>query len=516
MRTAALAIAAFLAVSLAPASLSLPAPGQDDAGSGTDASDGYRPPLLIGQGTYRGNTSWGTDGSDVYRVDPPPGTVVRVAVETPEFVAGGCMTVNLELSTRYGTVGPDVCMEPGAHGEAHRSITSGEGEPVVLAFNHFTEYEANRLRPYRFTVSFEVHEHALALRGGEHRAGAWSAHLPEGQWGRVEIYTPAGFDDYRPHDEWYLGWVLFSDTDDCGWWTAESAQASGGWWTTPAVVGGRAGLDEDSVVWTQGFPVDTHIGPPVSLDPAIPGTIGFTPIVETPVGNVSVHVGQAWDNGGLGMLGWVVWDGPDRPIVENRSARATWLSLEDFDDSGVAVQAGPYAEAWNVSKRLRLHGDGEETAVVVADGTTPATNGDAGETGRRETVMEVTPPGEGTVVLEDASAVWGWPGSPDSNPAPPGDWTFRIRQSSGGESDHVRVAMVEWGIPSNCPVEEPGTSGTGTSAESGDGHVPAEGDEFGPGDDCSLACWFGRAAAGVVATLERLSSVPGTWFAGWS
>lgn len=450
MRAAAVATAILIAISLLPAIESLPTPGQDDAGSGTDAPD-YRhvPPLPIGPGTYQGNLSSVTDDLDHYILDPPPKTVVRLRVSTPELVSGICTTVGLEMRTKHGETSRS-CFVPDETGAGSLSLTSGQGEPVTLVFDTFTGLDLLKDITYNFSVTFETHDHVRAIHGGHAHVGAWSFHLPEGQWGRVEAYPPSKVDDLRFEDDLYLTRVLYSSPSRCvgsyGW------SGFGGSWFAPEAIGGRSGTNGNDVAWVHGVAGDHGVGTPVDRDVAYPLTDEWTFRVETDEEPVSVHWGHAWESGPLGVLGWVLWDGPEDPVIENRTARAAWLTLQDFDESGTSFQVGPYAEAWNVSTHLRLDGDEPGTDIVIVDATTPAVEPLVGETGRRETVMEVTPPGEQTITLEDRFAAWATPGErPLADDAPPaGEWAFRIRQLSGTESDHIRVAMVEWDIPADC------------------------------------------------------------------
>lgn len=399
-------------------------------------------------------------------------------------------------------------------GYYHMSLTSGEGEPITLEVRIDTAIEATDSRSYEFIVDFERHDYVRAMRAGDERAAAWSVQMPKDQWGRVEIYPAPELVEEGVEDDWYLSRSVVSWADECRSfkpaWTG-----IGGLWAVQDVLGGRSGLDGDSVVWTHGLVGHHSLGPPADVEPTVPFWDGWSVPIESPTGGMTVHVGHAWATRNLGLLGWVVWDGPEMPTIDNRTASATWLTLEDFDESGRAVQVGAYAEAWNVSKRLDLRDDPDGTRFVYVDATTPAITG-SGETGRRETVMEVTPPAGDAVVLEDDVFGWAVPdGLVSGEPgAPPGEWEFRVRQLSGGESDHIRVAMVHWGIPPDC-----GDDGSSPVSGAGPGDAPADGSTVGDGETagetCNLACRIAGSLRGTAKALGHLLLEPVAWLADW-
>lgn len=444
-RGASAAAVLSMVVLAATTGFALPDGTQDDAGYGTDAPDTRLSGLPLGPGSYQGNLTWTTDRVDAFRLDPPPKTVVRLQIETA-LIGADFSSPPVRANLR----GPIGIAENGIDRRVRNlSITSGQGRPVNLTFETHTDFEPPPNRyAYNFTLTFERHDHVTALDAGDRTAAAWAVHLPEGQWGRVEVFSDPTYDPVETDATRYFSKTSIESPDGC--WAGDTLGIPT-WF--PGGATGRTGADGDSVVWTHGLPQDVGVGSPVDAytSPFRAPRRGQR-IADAPTGNVTFGHAAARHDGPMGVRGWVVWDGPTTPVIEDRRADARLWTLEDFDEGGQALQVGPAAWADDVAASTTIADDPGATAVVVADALTPRIGPHPG--GVHHTVMNVTFPNGSTVRIEDDAETWMSPAGgfewPDG-PAPPGPWRFAIDHLDGMEGDRIRAGIFEFDIP-RCDV----------------------------------------------------------------
>lgn len=434
-------IALLVTAALAPGAVSLLTPGEDDAGSGTDAPDGP-PGLPITPGGYQGNLTRIVDDRDVYRLDPPSGTVIRVTYQAPLRSPGGNFSaVRAEMHSRYGQHsrwGP-----PNEVG-----ITAGRGHPILLTFEPTTAFEGLRNKvPYNFTVRFDRPDNVAALDGGLENASAWSVEVDDGGFARVETYVGeyAGEGAVRG-DEMSFGEVIYDEPGgECRQWLIRDPH------DPPVHQQGRNALEGDDPIWSQGLPEDV---PDLPDGPSLPsptrelhvGRPTFTLAKEVRDGWLNARVGSA-ESLGVRVVGWIAWNGSrDRVDLDNVSSTARFWTYEDFEGSGPAVQVGPWAYAEDLS--LRADMPELRTRFFYVDGRTPELA--HAETGVRETRTDVTVPNGSQVPLRDEHARW----RPfqGQGKAPPGTWTVHVERSDGMEGDRIRVAQAAFDIPDDCPL----------------------------------------------------------------
>lgn len=441
---------------------SLPGPGSDDAGTGTDAPDARIVGIPIPAGTHQANLTQNRDSRDVYRLDPPPSSIVRVHVDAPgRWQDPEVTAVSVELKTDYGS--RETWTRPPGY---NVSISAPRGDPVTMTadLQNSTVRDPRQARRvgYEFTVTYERHRFFAPLQGGPGNASAWRVHFPEGSYGRVEYYFGYPLRPTARGDQ---------ETLDYGRWFANPDQAKGilgrcwggmahttwGTWYSRQVATGSAGLDGNAPVWTEGLPRDVAGGPP-DLAPddgrVEQGDILVYRQLEDRDGNFSAHLGAAGTLE-IPVKGWVVWDDPSLDPITNASAQARFLDLGDFDGGGPAVRAGPVAYARNLSTTVRVPAGDPSMDVLVVDATTPRIN-NVMKSPSAPTRMDVTAPNGTRWTLEDEPGAWlteardWWGITEDRGTAPAGPWEIHLQQTQGWESDRIRVIRVHFDLAGDC------------------------------------------------------------------
>lgn len=449
---AAAAAIALLAAGL-PVRGPFPNPVENDAGSHADAPGIVG--LPIAPGSYVGNVTNPHDYRDTYRLDPPPATVVRARFG-PAPDENHTLFANLASRHRAREgVAPAGWM-------VNVSIVAGAGAPVTLTFVGEQTVPAVPEQRYRFNVTFERHDHAVALRTRGRDAAAWSVNVSGDGYARFEVTPHPDQASWTPGDEApYFQWRVLGDPSPWAFPKTGCRSVSGFGsthvWGPQDELTGRPGPGDDPV-WSHGLPVEAPDQPdvlPRKIWPRDRGSFGFGAKDRT--GNLSMDLGVAY-NKAFGHLAWVVWDGPrSRLTVEERPAEVDFWTLEDFDDGGgQGIGVGPYARADNLTKVGTLPAGDDVTRFVHVDATTPEAW--IRESGQQETRMTVTLPNGSRTRLVDDHRHWQPLGDDLSDwyrfrasEAAPGTWRYRVDHADGTEGDRIVVTQGAFQIPDECP-----------------------------------------------------------------
>lgn len=425
--------------------VSMPGPPENDAGTGTDA-----PPIgelawvawTIGEGHFEGNVTLPHDPLDVFRLQPPRNVIIRVTAS-----ADGSALFRLE-----GPGGGAQRKVGGFHASETRfSAVSGLGGDwnLTVAWDGpgvDPSTFPNRTR-YRFSIRYEPHDHFVPLHGGGFQAGAWSIDFPSGVWGRTETFVFGLGDAAKPSRFTHTYYSQRGPGVECvDRWTRTHVPDS--------LTLHKWLAYDSSTVWTQGYPADVALErPDLSDSPSVLPEFEPGLSTETPDGNFSVRVGTA-DTEGVGLRGWVVWDGPVPPTIQRRFAQAEFLTLSDFTGDGPGVGAGPYAYAEDVGVNLEIPDAGMGVRALLVDASTPFVSSIPGAA-MKETEMTVRVPNGTTLKLTDRHFDWGparfGPFLDDTN-IPEGTWRVEVDHTDGLEAGRVRVVNLSFGyeIPEQC------------------------------------------------------------------
>lgn len=168
-------VLALAALAASPFASSVPTPGANDAGSGSDAGDVPLLALAVPAGSFEGSVQAGLDGADVYSFEAPASAVVRARIS-----AGGPVVAALADASglvRARGTGASLDLAGIAVDAGAWTLTiAPAGFPVALAPTAY----AVRLR-------YEAREHAERVDAPAALAQAFTVALPAGRFARAEL-----------------------------------------------------------------------------------------------------------------------------------------------------------------------------------------------------------------------------------------------------------------------------------------------------------------------------------------
>lgn len=414
-----------------PAAAALPTGGQDDAGSGGDASDAC---------TFGPDRFLGTGGPQVELATPTAlgrfnGTLAgrwRDAVDcyVLEVDRPGVLTVEARAETRKPA---EVCIEIRQKGPAGGSclleypmrVLVAPDRPVYLdlAINSIY-WNSTYAIPYTLNITLEPHDRYRWIDETANETLTWTGRLDTNRFVGVRL---TGSDrEYPQESAPYAMFLHFRVKSPDGDWSLRWAGLFvGDSWTG------------NSLVWSEGNgPADLDVSASAEAPPS-GGILGavFEKWGAGPV-NVTFH-GAATH--GVRLGGLLVWDDPGTGSIATSATRrgnAVFATASDFE-GGSGAGAGPVAVAND--RRLTVDAD-QATRMVFADARTDRSV-------KEPTRMRVRAPDGSVTNLTESAAFWG--PSPWTPRAPAGPWTAYLDHADGVRDSPLRFIVAEF--PETAP-----------------------------------------------------------------
>lgn len=388
------------------------APGQDDAGTGSDAGDADALATPVEPGTYTGELAAKLDQTDVYQVDSDDAEILRV-----DFTSGTELDVSL--------VGPDGTVRdtngPFDPTQAELSAITRPAGEWLIRFEAPTDTSLDTDLPYAFEVRLEQHEHVARLDAPDGAVPAFRADVSNESFVRFELYPSP---------------VRSQGTDGEGIAEQLRIRFDQGFAFARTSVGIASEPVNNPHVRTDGqLPAGANVEVTPAVDPA-----GFAVgrlAIETEAIGYNMSHGLAW-NRGVQQDGWLAWDGPRPDVTWLDGGTSAFLQTDDMNATGPTVRVGPYVTSEGLAAEATIP---DATNVVVLNAWTPPAN-------REEMRMEVRRP-DGTVLTprdEVRFLVDGFA------PVPGGTWNVTIDHVDGLERSEVRFMAVSFPFPSFSEV----------------------------------------------------------------
>lgn len=401
-------VLALAALAASPFAGSVPTPGANDAGSGSDAGDVPPLALAVSAGSFEGSVQAGPDGADVYSFEAPASAVVRARIAAGGPVVAALADPSGLVRSRGSGASFDlagIAVDAGAWTLA----ISPAGFPVALAPTAY----AVRLR-------FDVREHAERVDAPAALAQAFALALPAGRFARAELAFATTETPLVEAPFASIGVAALCTAPGVGT-GAEELHAASGAARASLLFHGDAPL-----------PAEVTVTAPALSE----GESVALAAVESASADARWRVGLAASAPVATSL-FLAWDGarPERAFLDGSAS--AMLPASSFEGEGASLTLASWSLVEDASASIAV--PPRSTAVVAVD----ATNGAAATEPTRMRLVE--PSGRAREVVAQPLVLW-------SDATTAGAYAAQIAHLDGADGGRPRLIAASFPFAPRCGI----------------------------------------------------------------